>query len=111
MWNMDFTSPRVIDATVLARLPEHLRLPRPGAWAAANKPGQVVDCFLEGPSFDRHGHLWLTDIPHGRILRLSPTLEWEVVAETGGWPNGIAIHRDGSLWVADYRAGLLRLDP
>ena len=33
------------------------------------------------------------------------TLEprFEVVAETGGWPNGIAINRDGSLWVADYR--------
>ena len=33
------------------------------------------------------------------------TLEprFEVVAETGSWPNGIAINRDGSLWVADYR--------
>jgi len=25
-----------------------------------------------------------------------------------GWPNGIAIHKNGSLWVADYRRGLLR---
>ena len=111
MWNMDFTPPVVVQARVLSRLPDELRLPRASAWAAANKPGQVVDCFLEGPSFDRAGNLYLTDIPHGRILRLDTAGQWHAVAETGGWPNGIAIHRDGSLWVADYRAGLLRIDP
>jgi gluconolactonase len=31
-----------------------------------------------------------------------------LVAEYEGWPNGIAIHKDGSLWIADYRRGLLR---
>ena len=47
---------------------------------------------------------------HGRKYRVTPELAWEPVAETGGWPNGIAIHRDGRLWVADYRRGLLRVD-
>lgn len=111
MWNMAFAPPQVIDAQVLTRMPDDLRRAKPSAWSDANKPGHLVDCFLEGPSFDREGHLYLTDIPHGRIFRVTPALRWELVAETGGWPNGIAIHRDGSLWVADYRLGLLRVDP
>lgn len=111
MWNLSFTPPEVIEAQVLTRLPDELRRPVRSEWAEANKPGHVVDCFLEGPSFDRAGNLYLTDIPHGRIFRLTPELKWEVVTETGGWPNGIAIHRDGSLWVADYRRGLLKVDP
>ena len=93
MWSVDFTAPQAIDAQVLTRLPDALRLPRHSDWADANKPGQVVDCFLEGPSFDRDGSLYLTDIPHGRIFRVTPQLQWQLVAGTGGWPNGIAIHR------------------
>lgn len=111
MWNLDFKPPTVIEAQVLARLPDELRRPVRSDWADANKPGHVVDCFLEGPSFDREGNLYLTDIPHGRIFRLTPSGQWQTVAETGGWPNGIAIHRDGSLWVADYRRGLLKVNP
>ncbi|MGH8431351.1 MAG: SMP-30/gluconolactonase/LRE family protein, partial [Solimonas sp.] len=67
--------------------------------------------FLEGPSFDRASNLYVTDIPHGRIFRISPSLEWSVVTEYDGWPNGLAIHADGSIWIADYRRGILRLDP
>jgi gluconolactonase len=111
MWNLSNTPPQVIEARVLTRLPDALRKPQPSEWAAANKPGQVVASFLEGPAFDRAGNLWVTDIPHGRIFRISPALDWTLVAEYGGWPNGIAIHRDGSVWIADYRSGLLRLDP
>lgn len=111
MWNLNSEPPTVINATVLARLPDGLRRPQRSEWADANKPGHVVDCFLEGPAFDRAGNLYLTDIPHGRIFRLTTAGQWQTVADTGGWPNGIAIHRDGSLWVADYRRGLLRVSP
>lgn len=111
MWNLSFEPPVVIEAQVLARLPDQLRRPVRSEWADANKPGHVVDCFLEGPAFDREGRLYLTDIPHGRIFRLTDGARWELISETGGWPNGIAIHRDGSLWVADYRRGLLRVNP
>lgn len=111
MWNLDFQPPQVIEARVLSRLPDALRRPVRSDWADANKPGHAVDSFLEGPAFDREGRLYLTDIPHGRIFRLDPDGRWHTVAETGGWPNGIAIHRDGSLWVADYRRGLLRVQP
>ncbi|MDQ2778915.1 MAG: SMP-30/gluconolactonase/LRE family protein [Pseudomonadota bacterium] len=111
MWNLDFAPPQVIEARVLARFPDELRRPVRSEWADANKPGHVVDCFLEGPAFDRQGNLYLTDIPHGRIFRLSMAGQWQLVAETGGWPNGLAVHRDGSVWVADYRRGLLRVAP
>lgn len=110
MWNLAFTPPAVIQARVLTRLPDAFRVRRRTDWCDANKPGHEIDSFLEGPSFDREGNLYVTDIPFGRIFRISPQLEWSLVAEYDGWPNGLAIHRDGSLWIADYRRGLLRLD-
>ncbi len=110
MWNLTFSPPHVIQARVLTRLPDALRRKRRSEWADANRPGHEVDSFLEGPSFDRAGNLYVVDIPWGRIFRISPQLEWALVAEYDGWPNGIAIHREGSLWIADYRRGLLRLD-
>ena len=109
MWNLSFSPPRVIEARVLTRMPDSLRRKRRSAWADANRGGHEVDCFLEGPSFDRAGNLYVVDIPHGRIFRISPALEWTLVAEYDGWPNGTAFHRDGSLWITDYRRGLLKL--
>src|SRR3954462_5110595 len=110
MWNLGFTPPFVIHARVLTRVPDALRRRVRTDWSDANKPGQEVDCFLEGPTFDRDGNLYLVDIPFGRIFRVSPALEWSLVAQYDGWPNGLAMHRDGALWIADYRRGLLRLD-
>jgi gluconolactonase len=110
MWNLDFKPPEVIEARVLTRLPDSFRRRSRTEWGDANKPGDPIDSFLEGPSFDRAGNLYVVDIPFGRIFRISPTLEWSLVAEYDGWPNGIAIHKDGSLWITDYRSGLLKLD-
>ena len=110
MWNLSFAAPQIIEARVLTRLPDSFRRKRRAEWADANKPGQEIDSFLEGPSFDREGNLYVTDIPFGRIFRISSALEWTLACEYDGWPNGIAIHRDGSLWIADYRRGLLRLE-
>jgi gluconolactonase len=67
--------------------------------------------LLEGPSFDRSGQLWITDIPNGRILRITPAGAVTVVAEYDGEPNGLKIHRDGRIVIADHKQGLLRLDP
>lgn len=111
MWNLDFAPPQVLHARVLTQLPAQFRQKRRTEWADANKPGHEIDSFLEGPSFDREGNLYVADIPFGRILRISPQLEWSLVAEYEGWPNGLAIHRDGSIWIADYQRGILRLDP
>lgn len=110
MWNMDFSSPVIVAARVLTSMPASLRRPERSSWADANKPGHIVDCFLEGPVVASDGAVYLTDIPHGRILR-ADTSGWHVIAETGGWPNGLALHQDGSLWIADYRRGILRCEP
>jgi gluconolactonase len=70
-----------------------------------------VDCFLEGPCLDARGNLYLVDVPHGRILRVSAEKEWSVIAEYDGEPNGLAMHPEGDrLCIADYKQGLLTLD-
>jgi gluconolactonase len=55
--------------------------------------------------------LLLVDIPYGRILRVSSAGEWSVVTEYDGWPNGLKIHRDGRIFIADHRRGIMQLDP
>ena len=111
MWNLESRPPEVIEARVLTRVPEGFRKVGRTAWCDANKPGHEIDSFLEGPCFDRAGNLYVTDIPYGRIFRIAPSLEWTLVAQYDGWPNGAAFHRDGSLWITDYRRGILRIDP
>ena len=107
-----FEPPKLIEADVFAAVPDRLRKGgAPSNWIDANHPGSKLDCFLEGPSFDRDGNLYMVDIPYGRILRMSPKGEFDVAAEYDGWPNGIAIHKDGSIFITDYRRGILRCDP
>ena len=100
-----------IPCTVFARVPDtHRRLVKT-AWADANRGGDPVDCFLEGPSFDRAGNLYVVDIPFGRVFRVSPSGEWTVVTEYDGWPNGLKVHRDGRIFITDYKRGIMLLDP
>src|SRR3954464_15458665 len=106
-----FAPPRRVETTVFTRLPDRFRNPRRTAWADANQGGRPIDCFLEGPSFDREGRLYVTDIPYGRIFRVSPEGEWEQIAEYDGWPNGLKIHRDGRIFITDYKRGLMLLEP
>lgn len=106
------TPPKRIDTTLFTQMPEEFR--RPGIrsdWADANKGGHPVDCFLEGPAFDAEGNLFVVDIPFGRVFRISPAGAWALVCEYEGWPNGLKIAPDGRILIADYRRGLLELDP
>ena len=106
-----FNPPTELVAEVFATIPAHLgRSGQPSTWIESNHPGSKLDCFLEGPAFDRDGNLYMVDIPYGRILRMSPKGEFDVAAEYDGWPNGIAIHQDGSIFITDYRRGILRCD-
>ena len=50
------------------------------------------------------------DTAFQRIFRITPQGEWDVVVEYDGWPNGMKFHRDGRLFVADYRRGIMVLD-
>jgi gluconolactonase len=100
-----------IRTEVWTRLPEALR--RAGvdtAWTRA-RGGGPLHSFLEGPAFDREGRFHCVDIPHGRIFRISRDGTWEVFAEYDGMPNGLKIHRDGRIFVADHHLGLLVFDP
>ena len=91
-------------------MPDHLRRLRRTEWADANRAGAPVDCFLEGPCFDAAGRLHLVDIPYGRIFRIEGDV-WTAIAEYDGWPNGLKVLPDGALLAADYRRGLMRIDP
>jgi gluconolactonase len=106
-----FAAPERIATEVFARLPDRFRNRRPTPWTDANKGGHPVDCFLEGPSFDRAGNLYLVDIPFGRVFRVSTAGEFTLVAEYDGEPNGLKIHRDGRIFITDYRHGIMQLDP
>lgn len=95
---------------VYARLPDSLHLTdEPSSWLAARHV--KMHSFLEGPSFDRAGNLWCVDLAHGRILRVDPAGNFEVVIRYEGEPNGLKIHRDGRIFVADHLHGLMLLDP
>jgi gluconolactonase len=103
--------PQVRETEVFTRLPERYR--RTGvrsSWADANRGGQPTDSFLEGPVFDAHGNLFVTDIPFGRIFRIDAQGEWEQVAEWDGEPNGAQFLNERELVVADYRNGLMAVD-
>ena len=106
-----FAPPPDVQTEVFARLPDSLRRPGPSEWAATNAAGRQLDSFLEGPSFDRAGNLYVVDIPYGRIFRISPQGEFEVAAEYDGEPNGLKIHNDGRIFIADYKNGIMELDP
>lgn len=106
-----FAPPRRIDTQVFTRLPDQFRNARRSAWADANQGGRAIDSFLEGPSFDRDGRLYVTDIPFGRIFRIDPDGAWTQIAEYDGWPNGLKIHADGRIFITDYKRGLMLLEP
>ena len=100
-----------IEVQRFSSLPKKFRKRGRTAWSDPNRQGAEVDSFLEGPSFDRQGNLWCVDIPFGRIFRIDPQGEWQLVVQYDGWPNGLKFHRDGRAFIADYRRGLLALDP
>lgn len=79
-------------------------------WADVNQGGRLADSFLEGPVFDAQGHLYVTDIPFGRVFRIDPQGEWALVAQWDGEPNGMKFMNAKQLLVTDYKNGLVVLD-
>jgi gluconolactonase len=107
-----FAPPPVVEAKVFAALPEELAgRPESSAWLMTQHRGRPMKAFLEGPSFDRAGNLYCVDIAYGRILRVDPAGRFTVVARYEGEPNGLKIHQDGRLFVADHRHGVMVVDP
>ncbi len=106
-----FKPVELIEVEEFRRLPDSFRNKRRSAWSDPNRQGAEVECFLEGPSFDRAGNLYFTDIPFGRIFRIPPGGDIELVAEYDGWPNGLKIHKDGRIFVACYKYGIMEVHP
>ncbi len=80
------------------------------AWSHANLAGRDIHSFLDGPCVDASGNLWIADTPFGRIFRLTPTGEWDLMSKYDGWPSGLKFHADGRLFIADQRHGILQFD-
>jgi gluconolactonase len=104
-----FAAPNVA-TEVFTRLPDAFRRSGETPWSRARGSGPLHS-FLEGPAFDRAGRLYCVDVCHGRIFRISPEGAWELFAEYPGNPNGLKIHADGRIFVADHHLGLLAFDP
>ena len=104
------TPPRLIETQIFSAMPAEFRRGVRSDWADANRPGAPTDSFIEGPSFDADGHLYIVDIPFGRIFRISPDKKWTLVVEYDGWPNGLKIDGNGRILVADYMHGIMQLD-
>jgi gluconolactonase len=107
-----FPPPKDIKAEIFIRLPEKYRVKgKVPQWAVINKAGHPLDSFLEGPAFDAKGNLFFVDIAWGRIFRADPSGNVDLVTEYDGEPNGLKVMADGSLLVADYKNGLMAIDP
>ena len=107
-----FATPPVIETTVFARVPEALsRADRRSPWVDLLRDGASTPSFLEGPSFDRDGNLWVTDIPWGRLFKITPEGRLSVALEYDGEPNGLKFHRDGRAFITDHKHGVMVFDP
>jgi len=108
---MLFAPPKEIETRVFSSMPDHLRMKNRKSGWSFGKGSDNLHSFIEGPSFDRAGNLYVTDIPYGRVLKITPDKQWSVVTEYDGWPNGLKIHKDGRFFIADHRYGIMQLDP
>jgi gluconolactonase len=106
-----YAAPPVVETEIHARMPDEFR--RTGQMSAwlHRRGGGPLHSFLEGPAFDRAGNLYCVDLAHGRIFRIAPDRSWSVFAAYDGEPNGLKIHQDGRIFVADHRHGILAFDP
>lgn len=104
------TPPEVLSLEIFTTLPDRYRQSKRSDWADANQSGRAIDSFLEGPVFDETGNLYVTDIPNGRVFRIDPKGEWDLVAQWDGEPNGMKFISANELLVTDYRNGLMRVN-
>jgi gluconolactonase len=65
--------------------------------------------FLEAAFIDDRGALWLSDVPYGRVFRVSDTNHWDVMHHITGEPHAMRIAPDGRHIAVDYQHGLIEL--
>jgi gluconolactonase len=97
-------------ATLWTELPDDLHhRGEPSDWAKMTRPGQPMHSFLEAAFFDADGNLWLSDVPYGRVFRVSPAGDWTLMHQIDGEPHAMRIAPDGRHIAVDYRHGLIEL--
>ncbi len=107
-----YPAPLSVDASVFTAIPDKFHeTQRRSEWAQVQFHGAPTPTFLEGPSFDISGNLWVVDIPWGRLFRIAPDGNVEIAAQYDGEPNGLKFHRDGRGFITDHRRGIMVLDP
>lgn len=95
--------PPTLTAQVYTRIPEALRCTgQPTEWRGGSAlPFSGI--FLEGPTTDAQGNIYVTDIPYGRILKIDAEKNITECVRWDGEPNGLVIREDGKFVVADYK--------
>jgi gluconolactonase len=107
-----FAAPPLLETTLFARVPDALsRADRRSPWVDVLRDGAPTASFLEGPSFDREGTLWVTDIPWGRLFKIAPDGALSLAFEYDGEPNGLKFHKDGRAFITDHKHGIMVFDP
>lgn len=106
-----FTPPITIATEIFAVIPERFRKSRREPAFGLMRAQLPGGSFIEGPSFDRAGNLYIVDISFGRIFCISPLGMVELFLEYDGEPCGLKIHKDGRFFVTDHRRGLMVVDP
>ncbi len=99
-----------LTATLWSALPDALHhRGAPSRWAKMTRPGVAMHSFLEAAFYDDARALWLSDVPNGRVLRVSPEGNWEVMHQIDGEPHAMRIGPDGKRYAADCLHGLIEL--
>lgn len=108
-----FRMPPAISSELFARIPDEYR--KKGKISLerlqACKGTLQTDSYIEGPSFDRDGNLYIVDIAFGLIFKVSDTGFVTQVLEYDGEPNGLKIHKDSRIFIADHKNGLMLFNP
>jgi hypothetical protein len=120
-----YQTPPVIEASVFSTVPRTLWSAKKTDWIPGElftgrrakkydltKQGSGITppIFLEGPTTDTQGNLFVVDVGQGRILRcLIETGTWELMVDYDGEPNGLTLDREGRLLVADYKNGIVSI--
>ncbi|MCR9138934.1 MAG: SMP-30/gluconolactonase/LRE family protein [Alphaproteobacteria bacterium] len=100
----------VVMAEPFTTLPVALRhRGEPSRWARMTRPGHSMHSFLDGSFFDSEDHLWVSDVPYGRVFRVTPTGQWQVMHHYDGEPHAMRIAPDGRHIIADYSGGLVAI--
>ncbi|KAB2573740.1 6-deoxy-6-sulfogluconolactonase [Lasiodiplodia theobromae] len=110
--NMNFyPAPPVIEARIWVRIPDELRCTGQATEWKGGSALPFSGIFLEGPTTDSQGNVFVTDIPYGRILKIDAEKNVSECVRYDGEPNGMVLRGDGLMVVADYKQGLLLFDP